>query len=32
MEPRADAGLAFALQYENVAWYESAGSIRRFAS
>ena len=27
MEPRADAGLAFALQYENVAWYES-GAVR----
>ena len=27
MEPRADQGLAFALQYENVAWYED-GAVR----
>ena len=27
MEARADAGLAFLLQYENVAWYE-AGAVR----
>ena len=27
MEPRADAGLAFALQYENIAWYDS-GAVR----